>query len=97
MKTLRLNEGDMIRITGAQLPKGKFVKLQAQSVDFLEVSDPKAVCVFLQASFESTLSYIGDWQAGASFEKLLDADARRHHRDHLQSYRVRHAHNGNKT
>src|SRR5882762_6716677 len=43
MKTLRLNEGDPIRITGAQLPKGKLVKLQAQSVHFLEISDHKAV------------------------------------------------------
>ena len=45
MKTLRLNEGDPIRITGAQLAKGKRVKLQAQTVDFLEISDPKAVYV----------------------------------------------------
>jgi len=45
MKTLRLEEGDPIRITGAQLPKGKFVKLQAQTVHFLEISDPKAVYV----------------------------------------------------
>jgi ubiquitin fusion degradation protein 1 len=43
MKTLRLNEGDPIRITGTELPKGKLVKLQAQSVDFLEISDHKAV------------------------------------------------------
>ncbi|KAL1746104.1 ubiquitin fusion degradation protein UFD1-domain-containing protein [Schizophyllum fasciatum] len=43
MKTLRLNEGDPIRITGTELPKGKFVKLQAQTVHFLEISDPKAV------------------------------------------------------
>jgi ubiquitin fusion degradation protein 1 len=43
MKTLRLNEGDPIRITGAQLAKGRRVKLQAQTVDFLEISDPKAV------------------------------------------------------
>ena len=27
MKTLRLNEGDPIRITGTELPKGKLVKL----------------------------------------------------------------------
>lgn len=46
MKTLRLNEGDTIRISGVELPKGKFVKLQAQHVHFLEISDPKAVCVF---------------------------------------------------
>lgn len=43
MKTLRLNEGDAIRITGTTLPKGKLVKLQAQTVDFLELADPKAV------------------------------------------------------
>jgi ubiquitin fusion degradation protein 1 len=43
MKTLRLNEGDPVRVTGAQLRKGKLVKLQAQSTSFLEISDPKAV------------------------------------------------------
>ncbi|KAK7693732.1 hypothetical protein QCA50_003304 [Cerrena zonata] len=43
MQTLRLEEGDPIRVTGAELPKGKFVKLQPQQVHFLEVSDPKAV------------------------------------------------------
>ena len=43
MRTLRINEGDPIRITGTELPKGKLVKLQAQSVHFLEISDPKAV------------------------------------------------------
>ena len=43
MKTLRLNEGDPVRITGTDLVKGKFVKLQAQHVHFLEISDPKAV------------------------------------------------------
>jgi hypothetical protein len=39
------SEGDPIRITGAQLAKGMRVKLQAQTVDFLEISDPKAVYV----------------------------------------------------
>ncbi|KAF8136734.1 UFD1-domain-containing protein [Boletus edulis] len=43
MKTLRLEEGDPIRITGTELPKGKFVKIQPQTVHFLEISDPKAV------------------------------------------------------
>ncbi|KAG8897530.1 ubiquitin fusion degradation protein, partial [Tulasnella sp. 403] len=43
MKTLRLNEGDPIRITGARLPKGKFIKIQPQQLYFLEISDPKAV------------------------------------------------------
>lgn len=43
MRTLNLNEGDPIRLTGTTLPKGKFVKIQPQTVDFLEISDPKAV------------------------------------------------------
>ncbi|TFK30019.1 UFD1-domain-containing protein [Coprinopsis marcescibilis] len=55
MKTLRLNEGDPIRITGAELEKGKFVKLQAQSVHFLEVSDPKAVYLTVPQSLEQAL------------------------------------------
>ncbi|KAG9123296.1 ubiquitin fusion degradation protein [Ceratobasidium sp. 392] len=41
--TLRLNEGDPIRITSANLVKGSFVKIQAQEKEFIEVSDPKAV------------------------------------------------------
>ena len=43
MRTLKLAEGDRLRVTGTQLPKGRFVKLQAQETSFLEVSDPKAV------------------------------------------------------
>ncbi|WOO82114.1 Ubiquitin fusion degradation protein 1 [Vanrija pseudolonga] len=43
MQALNLNEGDPVRLTGATLPKGKMVKIQAQSVDFLEVADAKAV------------------------------------------------------
>lgn len=50
MKTLNLNEGDPIRLTGAVLPKGKMVKIQAQSVDFLQVTDPKAVWVHILLS-----------------------------------------------
>ncbi|KOS13742.1 hypothetical protein Malapachy_1713 [Malassezia pachydermatis] len=43
MRTLELQDGDPIHIQGTRLPKGKFVKLQPQTVDFLEISDPKAV------------------------------------------------------
>ena len=50
MKRLELSEGDGIRLFGAGLPKGKLVKLQAQSVTFLELSDPKAV---LEQAFRS--------------------------------------------
>ena len=51
MRTLRLNEGDPIRITGTELPKGKLVKLQAQSVHFLEISDPKTVYEIILIAF----------------------------------------------
>ena len=47
MDQLRLNEGDPIRIVGGRYPKGRMIKIQPQSVDFLEVSDPKALCVIL--------------------------------------------------
>lgn len=46
----RLEPGDPIRLTGTRLVKGKRVKLQAQSLEFLEVSDPKAVCVLALAT-----------------------------------------------
>ncbi|PWN52377.1 UFD1-domain-containing protein [Violaceomyces palustris] len=58
MRTLGLSEGDPIRLTGASLPKGKMVKIQPQTVDFLEISDPKAVLEQALRNF-STLT-VGD-------------------------------------
>ncbi|KAK0566439.1 ubiquitin fusion degradation protein [Tilletia horrida] len=55
MRTLGLNEGDPIRIIGKQLPKGKLVKFQAQTVDFLEISDHRAVLEQAMRNF-STLT-----------------------------------------
>lgn len=43
MSTLCCSEGDVVRIRTVTLPLGKFVKIQPQSVDFLDISDPKAV------------------------------------------------------
>jgi ubiquitin fusion degradation protein 1 len=43
MKTLKLDVGDMIQIKTTSLELAKLVKLQPQSVKFLEVSDPRAV------------------------------------------------------
>ena len=40
MNTLLVNEGDIISVTSISLPLGKFVKIQPQNVDFLEISDP---------------------------------------------------------
>jgi ubiquitin fusion degradation protein 1 len=43
MEQLGFSEGERVRVMGASLPKGRFVKLQPQELTFLELSDPKAV------------------------------------------------------
>lgn len=43
MQNLLIEEGSVITVTNASLPKAAFVKLQPQSVDFLEISNPRAV------------------------------------------------------
>eukprot|EP00834_Sanchytrium_tribonematis_P002953 NODE_102_length_19640_cov_1.308735.p10 type:complete len:288 gc:universal NODE_102_length_19640_cov_1.308735:13516-14379(+) len=42
-KQFNIQQGHIVRVTMEDLPKGKFVKLKPQSVDFLDISDPKAV------------------------------------------------------
>lgn len=43
MQTLSLDPGDLVQILSTDLPPGQFIKLQAQSTSFLDISDPKAV------------------------------------------------------
>ena len=43
MQNLLLQVGDMVVIKSAALPKGKFVKLQPVTSDFLDITNPKAV------------------------------------------------------
>ncbi|KAL9613785.1 MAG: hypothetical protein Q9167_001676 [Letrouitia subvulpina] len=43
MQTLTLEPGDLVQILSTDLPSGSFIKLQAQSTSFLDISDPKAV------------------------------------------------------
>ncbi|KAI5841932.1 ubiquitin fusion degradation protein UFD1-domain-containing protein [Morchella snyderi] len=44
MNTLLLESGDLLQIKSTDLPSGTFIKLQPQSVSFLEsITDPKAV------------------------------------------------------
>lgn len=43
METLKLQPGSLIKIASCDLPNGRFVKIEPQSVDFLDISDPKAV------------------------------------------------------
>ncbi|KAG9236128.1 putative ubiquitin fusion degradation protein 1 [Amylocarpus encephaloides] len=43
MKTLGLDDGDMIQIKSTDLAPATFIKLQPQNSNFLDISDPKAV------------------------------------------------------
>lgn len=43
MQNLLIEEGNVITVTNVSLPKATFVKLQPQHVDFLEISNPRAV------------------------------------------------------
>lgn len=43
MTTLAVEPGSLIKITNTSLDLGTFVKIEPQSVDFLEISDPRAV------------------------------------------------------
>ncbi|ANZ74483.1 BA75_01167T0 [Komagataella pastoris] len=43
MSTLGIQTGGLLKIKNCDLPLGSFVKIEPQSVDFLEISDPKAV------------------------------------------------------
>ena len=42
-----LQEGDTVRVKNVALPKGKYVKLQPHTKDFLDISNPKAMLVIL--------------------------------------------------
>ncbi|KAI8325146.1 UFD1-domain-containing protein [Martensiomyces pterosporus] len=43
MDLLSLTPGAHVEVTNVSMPLGKFVKLQAQSPDFLDITDPRAV------------------------------------------------------
>lgn len=43
METLGIQPGSLLKIGSTDLPLGHFVKIQPQSVDFLDITDPKAV------------------------------------------------------
>ena len=43
MQNLLLEEGTLVSVKNVSLPKAQFIKLRAQSVDFLEISNPRAV------------------------------------------------------
>lgn len=46
MQNLLIQEGEVISVTNVSLPKAAMIKLKPQHVDFLEISNPKAVLEF---------------------------------------------------
>lgn len=42
-KGLKIGAGDLVTMTNVALPVGSFIKIQPQSVDFLDITDPRAV------------------------------------------------------
>lgn len=55
METLKVTPGSLLKIASADVPLGKFVKIEPQSVDFLDITDPKAVLENVLRNF-STLT-----------------------------------------
>ncbi|TPX69750.1 hypothetical protein SpCBS45565_g02167 [Spizellomyces sp. 'palustris'] len=70
MQTLLLEEGQFVQIKNVELPLGTFVKIQPQSVDFLDITDPKAVLEQALRNF-STLTE-GDIITFKYNDKLFD-------------------------
>lgn len=45
MQNLFLTEGSILNIQNVSLPKATFVKIRPQSIEFLDISNPRAVYV----------------------------------------------------
>ena len=43
MQNLFISEGSLLRIKSATLPKATFVKIRPQSIEFLDITNPRAV------------------------------------------------------
>jgi ubiquitin fusion degradation protein 1 len=70
MDTLSIAEGQILEISSVTLQLGKFVKIQPQSTNFLEITDPKAV---LEQAFRSfSCLTIGDIITISYNEMLYD-------------------------
>jgi ubiquitin fusion degradation protein 1 len=51
MQNLLVGEGGLLSITNVSLPKATYVKLQPQHVDFLEITNPRAVLEYALRNF----------------------------------------------
>ena len=50
MRNLLLEEGGLLQVQSASLPVASYAKFQPQSVDFLDITNPKAVYPLNSAS-----------------------------------------------
>ena len=48
MRNLLVEEGGLVQVDNVSLPIATFAKFQPQSVDFLDITNPKAVYPFVQ-------------------------------------------------
>lgn len=51
MRNLLLEEGGLLQVESASLPVASYAKFQPQSVDFLDITNPKAVYPLKGKSF----------------------------------------------
>ena len=52
MQNLCLTEGSLVHVKNVTLPKATFVKIRPQSIDFLDISNPRAVYVLFSLSLK---------------------------------------------
>jgi Ubiquitin fusion degradation protein UFD1 len=55
MQNMLLQEGDIVRVKNATLPKGTYVKLRPHTMDFLDISNPKAMLVSFSIAYVTLL------------------------------------------
>ncbi|CAO3639344.1 unnamed protein product [Cunninghamella blakesleeana] len=83
MQTLGLEPGQLIEVKNTTLPLGSFVKIQPQSTDFLDISDPKAVLENALRNFSTlTLGDIIQINYNDKIYEIKVLDVKPHFEDH---------------
>jgi ubiquitin fusion degradation protein 1 len=70
IKTLKMRSNELVELTNVALPVGTFIKIQPQSVDFLDITDPRAVLEHSLRNF-ATLT-VGDCVAVNYNQKIYE-------------------------
>lgn len=72
MTNLLLEEGSLVHLENISLPVATFAKFEPQSVDFLDISNPKAVYPLVQMLLMTLVIYL-DWFLQLVLGKLICA------------------------